>query len=256
MWQQESDEPYYSDYSEDSIAAVFEALCSMLQTSAFDCSEHIYEQLARFLVRYFDEMTTDNPDTSARCLVALDGLRRDTCPVIAELARSRGALETVLLEAPFVIDHLTDFSKRALQRLLGSSSWSRYSRDLDRVPRDSWANRHSMGRGLNRALDGTNLRLLTAPEDGRYLQLNFAKTGGSSLSRLPLRPRGYLDGGVGSLLEDDYDDCDYSFGPGRYLPRAGLLEDGDAWGERVTGHRRSLLTGTTLLPQQRGNLVF
>ena len=266
MWRRERMQETYSWRPEGSTAAVFEALCVMLHSRAFDCSHHIFKQLARFLADCFSEMTEDDPDEGARCLVALDELRRDMSEVIEALARDGPALEEVFTEAPYIIDHLSSSTQRHIQRLLGFSSWDRFRRHpsplrrnprlLREIPlhREGPLRRENALLGgpsgsrsrLLRALTDNGFHLASAPENGQYLQLNCEKRGRGTSPRLSYhRPRGLLPGGLsGALLEYDSDCSDEGLGisawPYRDRLRGGWEDNGDYLGELPYGRRKYL----------------
>ena len=196
-----------STRSNISIASTFEALCHLLQLRNFDCSEPLFRQLGLFLIAYFNDITIDDPRSSARCLVALDSLRHDMAWIIQKLARNRGALGLVIREAAYEMDCLSDLTKRELEELL---SLERLRRTDDRrLLRDPWrSRRHALDAEL-----GGRLELVSAYGDRNHLQLNLK---GDSPPYLGMRRSRHQR--LRDLLGYDYDSDDSEDLIPRHLP--------------------------------------
>ena len=113
-------------YYSASVVEVFVELCWLLQCRQLDSSRHLFDQLRKFLVRSFDDLSlaTGDTDASARCLVALDGLRRNMEGVLADLASTSRTLAAVVASQPYQMDTLSKETKRELVRWLGHVKWN------------------------------------------------------------------------------------------------------------------------------------
>ena len=260
-----------------STVAVFEALCAMLEPTVFDGSSHLFEQLARFLVLHFHEMTEDDPEESARCLVALDRLQRDMADVVDELARGSAALEAVITELPIIVDYLSSPTRGQIQRRLGFPSRDRLRRHPHPLRRDrrflpetplrregllfrerSLLRESPFLGGQLRSRQGLgsyaddNFQLVSAPENGQFIQLNYEKQGWGGSTHLPLhRSRALLPRGLSNaLLEYESDSSDEGLGilarPFGSRLRGGRQGDGDYLGLPLG--RRNHLSGPSRAP--------
>ena len=241
--------------SDSLTAGVFTTLCAMLQRSGLDCSESLFHQLGAFLVNAFDRMTDDDPTTSAKCLLALDSLRRPMRPVLRQLARRPDALEIALDEEPALSSYLRASTMSDIDDLLNYNdrdpigAWRRPRHHHRRWSDGNAYDRRDMARAYDLGEEQGERNALAAVgranarHPGRLDVVHHNRLRGYPRDRMALAPGvGWQDneldlgqrglraigrGGPGSLLDYDFDDSN------RYLLgyKGFPYDDGDSESE-------------------------